>query len=126
MPTSDTSPPPPPPSPASSPERHAAVPPAPPAPPARKRQAPPHRAPSSRLAAKEQDNYVSTSTRATQLKAIKNTLASCSRDRQDQVVKHGLMHKQKKPLGGTDLRAAAAGISSAATASLNKVLSTKE
>jgi hypothetical protein len=66
--------------------------------------------------------------KATQLKALKNTLSSCSRDLQDQVAKHGLLRRKKKPLGGVDLRklAVAAGIGPTATAALDKVLQTKE
>ena len=65
--------------------------------------------------------------KATQLKMLKNTLTSCSRDLQDQVIKHGLLHK-KKPVGRQDLRklALAAGISSSATSELDKVLQAKE
>ncbi|RLM85659.1 hypothetical protein C2845_PM04G18480 [Panicum miliaceum] len=46
----------------------------------------------------------------------------------EQVAKHGLLRRKKKPLGGADLRklAVAAGIGPTATAALDKVLQTKE
>ena len=123
-------PPPPPPTPVSSPEH--------PSPvkerlPARGRRMPsrlalPRREPSSCLAAKEKPTFITMAAKATQLKTLKNTLSSCSRDLQDQVAKHGLLRKKKKPLGGTDLCkfAAAAGIGPAASAQLDLVLQSKE
>ena len=88
----------------------------------------PRREPSSCLAAKEKPTFITMAAKATQLKTLKNTLSSCSRDLQDQVAKHGLLRKKKKPLGGTDLRkfAAATGIGSAASAQLDLVLQSKE
>ena len=92
------------------------------------RRALPRREPSSCLAAKEKPTFITMAAKATQLKTLKNTLSSCSRDLQDQVAKHGLLRKKKKPLGGTDLRkfAAAAGIGPAASAQLDLVLQSKE
>ena len=80
------------------------------------------------MAAKEKPTFITMAAKATQLKTLKNTLSSCSRDLQDQVAKHGLLRKKKKPLGGTDLRkfAAAAGIGPAASAQLDLVLQSKE
>ena len=62
--------------------------------------------------------------KATQLKTLKNTLTSCSRDLQDQVEKRGLLRKKKKPLGGADLckLGEAAGIGSTAVSELDQVL----
>jgi len=85
------------------------------------------RKPSSRLKAKEPAGFITMAAKATQLKTLKNTLSSCSRDLQDQVIKHGLMHK-KKPIRNQDLRklAAAAGIGQAAASKLDRVMQAPE
>ena len=120
----DDTPPPPPPSPATSPEH---TPPAETKPAPRMRKIPPRRDPSSRLKAKEPAGFITMAAKATQLKTLKNTLSSCSRDLQDHVNKHGLLRK-KKPIRDQDLRklAAAAGIGSATVSKLDKVLKVAE
>lgn len=71
------------------------------------------RQPSSRIQAKEPAGFITMAAKATQLKALKNSLSSCSRDLQDQVNKQGLLRK-KKTIRDQDLSklAAAAGLDS--------------
>lgn len=63
-------------------------------------------------------------TRATQLKALKNTLASCSKELKKHVNRKKLMGKKKNAINAPDLRKLVhtAGLGAAASRSLDSVL----
>lgn len=83
---------------------------------------------SVRLAAKEQPNYVDMTDKASQLKALHNTLAGCSKELKLHVTKKGLMGKKKKPIPSADLRkmANAVGLDAMAVRALDKVTTNKD
>ncbi|CAN6345375.1 unnamed protein product [Urochloa humidicola] len=111
--TAANTPPPPPSSPASTqpldlPEDEE-VPPPPPPPRTRARRTTQQQVPmlgkrnSERLAAKDNGQFVSASDKATQLKALQNSLKLCSKPVQNIVAKKKLFKKTKKPISGADL-----------------------
>ncbi|CAO2041471.1 unnamed protein product [Urochloa humidicola] len=112
----DSTPPPPPPSPATTPPLSPALTNPPPLAPAPRRR---HKQPSAtkikrqstRLAEKEEAEFVDATTKAMQRKAIRESLAACSKDLKHHVKTRKLL-KKKNPLGALDLGrlAKAAGI----------------
>lgn len=79
---------------------------------------------SERLAAKEPAHFIDMTTRAVQLKDLKNALASCSKDLQKLVTKKGLLGKKKQPINAKDLKKLihTAGLGDAAKRTLHSVL----
>jgi len=80
---------------------------------------------SKRLAAKDNGVYVHSSEKASQLKALQNSLALCSKPVQLHVAKKKLLRKTKKPVSAPDLLklADAVGLGAATAAALDNVLS---
>jgi len=79
---------------------------------------------SSRLAAKDSGKFVRVADKATQLKALQNSLALCSKPVQLHVNKKKLLKKTKKPIAADDLKklADAVGLGKATAAAIDKVL----
>ena len=79
---------------------------------------------SSRLAAKEDGKFVSATDKATQLKALQNSLALCSKPVQQHVAKKKLLTKTKTNIDTEDLLklASAVGLGDATCRALDKVL----
>jgi len=59
---------------------------------------------SSRRAAKASASFVSTTDKAMQRTALKNSLAPCSASLKEQVVKKGILNRSKIPISVSDLR----------------------
>ncbi|CAN6167308.1 unnamed protein product [Urochloa humidicola] len=81
---------------------------------------------SERLAAKDSGKFVHASEKASQLKALKNSLALCSQPVQKLVIKKKLLKQTKKPIANADLTklADAVGIGKDAVDALDRVLAT--
>ena len=79
---------------------------------------------SSRLAAKTNGAFIHSTAKATQLKALKESLAMCSKPVKTHVAKKNLMHKTKQPIGAADLKklAEAVGLGAASARALDSVL----
>ncbi|KAK3146048.1 hypothetical protein QOZ80_3BG0260820 [Eleusine coracana subsp. coracana] len=78
---------------------------------------------SARLANKEPTAFIDMETKASQLKALKNSLAVCSKELKEHVNRKGLLNKKKQPVPRADLLklANAAGLGAAATLTLAAV-----
>jgi hypothetical protein len=81
---------------------------------------------SDRIAAKDGGVFVSVADKASQLKALKNSLSFCSKSKPVQVLveKRKLLHKSKHPIGAVDLAklSDAIGLGAAAARTLDRVL----
>ena len=79
---------------------------------------------SLRLAAKDTGLYVPSTEKASQLKALQNSLALCSKPVQLHVAKKKLLKQTKKPIAAADLvkLADAVSLGAATAAALNNVL----
>nr|XP_034570764.1 extensin-like [Setaria viridis] len=108
----------------------------PPTPPPATSDAPPHcpsRPPprkrhSARLAAKEDGKFVDATSKAAQLKALRDSLALCSSAVQAHVAKKKLLMKRKKPISGADLvkLADAVGLGQETAKALDRVLAIRK
>lgn len=79
---------------------------------------------SERLAAKENGMYISATDKATQLKALQNSLAQCSKPVQQLVAKKKLLTKTKKPMSAPDLQklSDAVGLGEATAKALDQII----
>ncbi|CAN6269768.1 unnamed protein product [Urochloa humidicola] len=79
---------------------------------------------STRLAAKDSGKFVRVADKASQLKALQNSLALCSKPVQLHVTKKKLLKKTKKPIAAEDLKklADAVSLGNDSAAALDKVL----